>query len=63
MAPEQARERLAAWRAVHDQRDELVRSALAAGLEKMEIHQITGIARTTIDRIERLAAIVGDGRG
>jgi hypothetical protein len=32
-------------------RDELVRRALAADLTKMEIHELSGIARTTIDRI------------
>jgi hypothetical protein len=32
-------------------RDELIRAALAAGLSKHRIHQLSGIARTTIDRI------------
>lgn len=32
-------------------RDELVRAALAAGVSKHRIHQLSGIARTTIDRI------------
>ena len=32
-------------------RDRLVRAALAAGITKHRIHVITGIARTTIDRI------------
>jgi hypothetical protein len=32
-------------------RDELVRAAFAAGLSKHRIHQLSGIARTTIDRI------------
>ena len=32
-------------------RDELIRAALAAGLSKHRIHRLSGIARTTIDRI------------
>ena len=32
-------------------RDSLIRAALAAGITKHRIHVITGIARTTIDRI------------
>lgn len=32
-------------------RDPLVTTALAAGLAKEEIHQLTGISRSTIDRI------------
>ena len=33
------------------QRNQLVRQALAAGITKQKIHQRTGIARSTIDRI------------
>ena len=33
------------------QRNQLVTRALAAGVTKQEIHQRTGIARTTINRI------------
>jgi hypothetical protein len=51
----QARELLAAWAAEQDavagRRDEVVRAAVAAGLSKSEVHRLTGIARTTIDRI------------
>lgn len=51
----QARELLAGWKAeqeaVAGKRDEVVRAAVAAGLSKSEICRITGIARTTIDRI------------
>jgi hypothetical protein len=39
-------------------RDALVRAALAAGVSKHRIHQLSGIARTTIDRIVSEA---GDG--
>jgi hypothetical protein len=34
-----------------------VLAALAAGLEKMEVHRLTGIGRATIDRIEDSSAI------
>jgi hypothetical protein len=51
----QAREMLTAWAAEHDavdsRRDEVVRAAVDAGLSKSEVHRLTGIARTTIDRI------------
>lgn len=51
----QARELLAAWAADHAlvmrRRDEVVRAAVGAGLSKSEIHRLTGIARTTIDRV------------
>jgi hypothetical protein len=50
-----AREMLAAWAAergaVAARRDEVVRAAVDAGLSKSEVHRLTGIARTTIDRI------------
>jgi hypothetical protein len=32
-------------------RDEIVRGAVAAGISKHRVHVLTGIARTTIDRI------------
>jgi hypothetical protein len=51
----QARQMLAAWAAEQDavgsRRDEVVRAAIDAGLRKSEVHRLTGIARTTIDRI------------
>ena len=51
----QAREMLASWAAEHDavdsRRDEVVRAAIDAGIGKSEVHRLTGIARTTIDRI------------
>lgn len=46
-----ARRDLARWAKVNAERDQLVRAAAASGLPKAEIHAITGIARTTIDRI------------
>lgn len=46
---------LACWRdraaQVTDGRDGLVRLAAEAGIGKKRIHELTGIARTTIDRI------------
>ena len=51
----QARQMLTAWAAEQDavgsRRDEVVRAALDAGLSKSEVHRLTGMARTTIDRI------------
>ena len=51
----QAREMLVSWaadhRAVDGRRDEVVRTAAEAGLIKSEIHRLTGIARSTLDRI------------
>jgi hypothetical protein len=55
MTTEEAEAALQAWATV--QRDELVQAAHQAGVSKNKIHSITGIARTTIDRI--LEAPVG----
>ena len=53
---------LAGWAAEQDavgsRRDEVVRAALDAGLSKSEVHRLTGIARTTIDRIAGAVAAV-----
>jgi hypothetical protein len=38
-------------RAVDDRRDEVVRAAAEAGLILSGIHRLTGIARSTLDRI------------
>jgi hypothetical protein len=46
---EEAEAALQAWATV--ERDELVHAAYQAGVSKNRIHAITGIARTTIDRI------------
>jgi hypothetical protein len=55
----QAKEMLTAWAAEQDavagRRDEVVRAAVDAGLSKAEVHRLTGIARTTIDRIVSVA--------
>jgi hypothetical protein len=42
---------LTAWRLISGQRDDLVRAAVAAGISKHRVHVLTGVARTTIDRI------------
>ena len=42
---------------------EVVRAAIGAGLRKSEVHRLTGIARTTIDRIAgTVAALEADPR-
>jgi DNA invertase Pin-like site-specific DNA recombinase len=51
MTREQAEARLIGWRAMHDQRDEFVREAYAAGVSINRIHTLTGIGRNTIYRI------------
>jgi len=47
-----ARRALMEWAANDRRRDDVVRAALAAGVTKTEIHRLTGIARSTIDRIK-----------
>lgn len=51
MKREQAEQDLREWAANRDRRDDLVRAAHQAGVTKHRIHTLTGIARTTIDRI------------
>lgn len=55
MNPEEAEQALAAWASVD--RNELVRAAHVAGVSKNRIHTLTGISRTTIDRILKLSVI------
>jgi len=47
----QARELLSDWADVARSRDDRVRTALESGLSKSEMSRLTGIARSTIDRI------------
>ena len=47
----QARELLSDWAAVVRSRDERVRTAVESGLSKSEVSRLTGIARSTVDRI------------
>lgn len=44
---------LLVWASYHQSRDAVIRNAYYAGVEKVRIHEITGVARTTIDRILR----------
>jgi hypothetical protein len=53
----EARQRLITWQSWTQMRDEFVRQAFASGVSKAEIHRLTGIARTTIDRI--LTEVIG----
>jgi hypothetical protein len=54
-ARETARQALRSWRrrsdSVAGDRDLVVRTAIDAGLLKEEVHVLTGLGRTTIDRI------------
>jgi hypothetical protein len=51
MTPEEAERMLTEWVAVTRDRDNRVRAAVAAGISKHRVHQLTGIGRSTIDRI------------
>jgi hypothetical protein len=55
MMADEARGALRSWRrrkqSLDRERDPLVTTALAAGLTKEEVHVLTGLGRTTIDRI------------
>lgn len=48
---DQAERELVAWATVNACRDDIITAAYRAGVAKTRIHAITGIARTTIDRI------------
>jgi hypothetical protein len=51
----EARQMLTEWAAkqaaVSAERDIVIRQAVHAGLSKIEVHRLTGVARTTVDRI------------
>lgn len=47
----QARELLTEWATVNASRDDRIRTAHHSGLGKSEISRLTGVARTTVDRI------------
>ena len=55
MTPEEAEELLIEWAEVARDRDNRVRAAVGAGVSKHRVHALTGIGRSTIDRI--LAAL------
>ncbi|MFE1784226.1 hypothetical protein ACFW9F_16990, partial [Streptomyces sp. NPDC059506] len=44
---------LAGWAALHRRRDDIVREAFDAGVPKTRIHELTGLSRSTIDRLLR----------
>ena len=45
------RQHLEQWRESYEQRDPLIRAAYTAGVNRQQIHTLTGLARTTIDGI------------
>lgn len=51
MTREEAERMLAEWHDVTHDRDNRVRAAVAAGVSKYRVSQITKIGRSTIDRI------------
>ena len=51
MTPEEAEHMLSEWFIVTRDRDRRVRAAVAVAVSKHRVHRLTGIARTTIDRI------------
>lgn len=53
MTPEDAERSLTEWAAVAGDRDNRIHAAITAGLSKYRIQQLTGLARSTIDRILR----------
>ena len=59
MTREEAEQMLSEWVIVTRDRDSRVRAAVAAGVSKHRVHQLTGISRSTIDRI--LIALVSEG--
>ena len=51
LTEEEAEQALTRYAEARDSRDDLVFAAFNAGLSKHRIHELSGIARTTIDRI------------
>lgn len=51
MTTEEAERQLREWAAAVARRDDLFRAARRAGISKNRIHILTGVSRTTIDRI------------
>ena len=51
MHPEEAEQLLIEWATVTRDRDNRVRAAVAGGVSKYRVNQLTGIGRSTIDRI------------
>jgi hypothetical protein len=51
VTPEEAEQLLIEWARVARDRDNRVRAAIGAGVSKLRVSQLTGIGRSTIDRI------------
>ena len=51
MTPEEAEQMLSAWVTVTRDRDRRVRAAVSVGVSKHRVHVLTGISRSTIDKI------------
>jgi hypothetical protein len=57
MTLEEAEELLIEWAEVARDRDSRVRAAVGAGVSKYRVHALTGLGRTTIDRILAARAV------
>lgn len=63
MITEEAEQMLAEWRVVTRDRDNRVRRAVSARVSKYRINQLTGIGRSTIDRILAASGPAGTSIG
>jgi hypothetical protein len=63
MIREEAEQMLTEWRMVTRDRDNRVRRAVSAGVSKYRVNQLTGIGRSTIDRILGASAPAGTSIG
>lgn len=59
MTPEEVEQLLIEWAKVARDRDNRVRAAVGAGVSKLRVSQLTGIGRSTIDRILAAATSAG----
>jgi hypothetical protein len=59
MTQEEAKQMLAEWVTITRGRDNRVQIAVEAGVTKHRVHQLTGLSRSTIDRV---LTISGPGR-
>jgi len=63
MTREEAEQMLTEWNMVTRDRDNRVRWAVSAGVSKYRVNQLTGIGRSTIDRILAAPAPAGASNG
>jgi hypothetical protein len=63
MTTEEAEQLLVEWATVTRDRDARVHAAVAAGVSKHRVHQLTGIGRSTIDRILAATPSIGTSNG